>query len=642
MGNKELLGYAKENDTEWYPTTDRAIEVIIKDIAKNDYKFGTILEPCCGDGRVSCAIAKALNNEDREVSIFGIEINDHLRVKARANNVNLVGNNFLNERYFMEKHSLLFLNPPFSNWKDFFTKTIIEFSEFNKDRYYAQSFKIGYFILPPRALEDEDFHSLMKANNIQDLDLVKEKINEHNKDSARNIGIDSYNYFEILDTIDFRESDRQARVEAPLIKIRINYKNRDDKASESFFEFAFNQKIKRNSVQDDLDKMFNNAKQDHEKYIEDKDKQLLTGSDIVDMEVLHYNYKFHEIMLSVKPVLEIPQETLKLLGIQINQVQEIFKQKEKQLRDDSWRAIFNELNSIKDKLTTSNRDYLISEFAKDLDFTHDNIREIVISSIKYAGSVMESQIADFYWKLIDDILGSKNNYWSNEIYTKNIRNFRYQKGSNKNNLTLDYRVIIQDDSKYNHYSNTGDWTSNTLENFRVCALLLGFSSPKWDLASDTGKLSTLYSSNRNHIKNPLKVKDNTNFGKIKDVYFYEENGVKKVQYELPSGWTSSDFIYSTNDIIMTARTYKKGTTHIKLNQNFLMKMTYIALKDKNIIKNSFEFEEYMNNLESEEKGDINLTKDEVGTIKEINTKGVSPKLIFKSEIKNSLLIGMKS
>lgn len=646
MSKKELLGFVKQNDTEWYPTTDKAIEIIQQDIIKNDYKFRTILEPCCGDGRVSMAIKEAIKlNEDEEedkVEIYGIETNEHLRIKAKANNVHLVASDFLNERYFMEKHSLMYLNPPFSTWKQFFTKALLEFADFGSDRRYSSDYKIAYIILPPRALEDNDFLNMLDAHDVKSIDWIDAKIEEAEK-SERGFGRYSWtrngwSSYEVLDYIDFRESDRQARVEAPLIKIRLNKDTKTSVKSESFFEFAFNQKIQRNSVQDELDKLFVGAKEKTEEY-KNQDKQLLTGSDIVDMEVLRYSYKFQEVMLSIKPILEIPQETLDFLEIKILTVQEHFKQKEKNLRQESWGAIFGQLDLIKDKLTTKNREHLISSYAKDLDFTHTNIREIVISSIQYAGSVMEKQIADFYWKLVDDILKTENNYWSNEIYTKNIRNFRYQANSSKNNMMLDYRVIIQDDSKFkNSWEKIGDWTSRTLEDFRVSALLLGFKSPKWDYASGTGELSTLY-SDRNHVNNPLKVKDKTNEGRIEEVYEYKDNGLKLVQYRIKGNWLNSVHVWADKDVIMTARAYKKGTMHIKLNQKFLMKLTYIALKDKNIIKNSFEFEKYMNDIKTEE-GKATLSKDEIAGIKEIVTVGVNPELVFKDEVKNMPLIGM--
>ena len=143
-----------EQDFEWYPTTEKMLEIIKQDIRKNEELSSdkelniNILDCGAGDGRVLDALAGNGNK-------YAIEKSSVL-LNQQANDTIPVGTDFYQATLIDKKVDVVFSNPPYSDFETWAVKIIRE----------ANAADI-YLIIPQRWESSEAIKDALEVRDAQ-------------------------------------------------------------------------------------------------------------------------------------------------------------------------------------------------------------------------------------------------------------------------------------------------------------------------------------------------------------------------------------------------------------------------------------------------------------------------------------------
>lgn len=352
--------------------------------------------------------------------------------------------------------------------------------------------------------------------------------------------------YKILGTFDFLNAERQARCTVDIIKINLIIDKYDRQSNTDAFDIWFNENFKINADKEEV------SKYDREQTQKEKLHSLVIGQNLIEnMEEL-YNNDLKKCYETYKQIEKLDADILKELEINIPAVKEGLKLKIKGLKNLYWEELFEKLNVITDKLTSQSRKNMLEKLREhtNIDFSANNAYAIVIWAIKNANMYFDKQLCEIYKELTE----SKNviNYKSNKRMIED--DWRYCRRENHTHYILDYRIVVErwncfNSSDYGRYEYPNGLHKNVndfLNDICTVAKNLGFNilCSAFDYSWEPGK--------ENHF------------------YFY--NG-------------------DNNELFMSVRPYKKGTVHIKFNQNFMKKFNIEASRLNQWVKSPREFSE---------------------------------------------------
>ena len=198
-----------------------------------------------------------------------------------------------------------------------------------------------------------------------------------------------------------------------------------------------------------------------------------------------------------------------------------------------WQELFANLDTSTDRLTSASRKSMLKKLTAhtSIDFTASNAYAVVIWAIKNANAYFDRQLLEVY----KDITSKETvqNYASNKRVV--LDDWRYIKEEHSH-YTLDYRLVLNRFHCFNP-SNYGNYDYPN-----------GLSKMAHDLLGD---LST--------------VAENLGFHVVdKSMGFLWEPGSLE-RFHLADG-----------SLFMDVRAFKKGTIHIRLNQEFMRKFNVEA------------------------------------------------------------------
>lgn len=420
-------------DFEFYPTTDEIIQIIKSD---QESLFGdspSVLDIGCGDGRVLDQLTTGKK--------YGIEKSSILR-SSLSKDIFVVGCDFHEQSLLDKKTDILFCNPPYGEYDEWFLRIAKECHA-----------KVAYLVVPKRWSDNP---------------LILSALKERNADAT------------IIASTDFLSADRAARAKVDVLRV--------------MFGSAVNRGYRSASVSSVNTDPFKLWFSEHFPQAETKScsslrsqtslrlamNDMLSSGDLVTSLVTLYERDLNNMLETYRHLSKLDPALLKELGCETDALTEGLKLKIKGLKDLYWNELFSNLDTVRSRLTSKSRDTLFGTLTEHshVDFNKSNIHAIVEWVCKNANDYIDVQLIDMFHALVSQ--ANVINYKSNEKVFK-FQDWRYNKschGESLPKLKLDYRIIKESWRVFDHYRSTRltESAENLINDLVVIAKNLGFNT----------------------------------------------------------------------------------------------------------------------------------------------------------------------
>lgn len=380
----EIVNELKDSgqDFEWYPTTDEIINRVKRDIGTDSYP--SVLDIGAGDGRV----LKGLGVSRK----YAIE-KSRILVEQMDKDIFVIGTDFMQQTLIDKEIDRIFCNPPYSEYVVWTEKIIREANA-----------EIIYLVIPDRWENKQSIKDLIKQRKAT---------------------------YKTLGKYDFSNAERQARAKVHLVKITLNkpYYNGEIESDPFKLWFDENFKIKADKHEPEYGEGPNRS---------EELKALIGKDNIINQLEKFYQADLEKLMNNYKALETIDRELLEELDVNLGAVCEALKLKISGLKNLYWKELFDNLDAITDRLTSSSRRNLLGTLTDhtNVDFTASNAYSVIIWAIKNANKYLDEQLKDIYLTLSD----SQNV----TLYKSNHRiiedGWRYSK-KDMTHYKLDYRIV---------------------------------------------------------------------------------------------------------------------------------------------------------------------------------------------------------
>ncbi|MFK5951024.1 MAG: DUF4942 domain-containing protein [Methylococcales bacterium] len=406
MGNAQTRRMVVElkscgNDFEWYPSSDLMVETIKKDIDEiYTHQYPSILDCGAGDGRV----LKKLTNGDK----YAIEKSKPL-LASLDSDIFIVGTEFEAQTLIDLKASVVFSNPPYSVYEEWATKIITE----------ANASYI-YLIIPSRWKSSDNISAALKLRSAE---------------------------AKILGSFDFLNAERQARAKVDIVKVTLCYESRHMHSSDNppkedpfscWFDANFKIEIaKTEQSKYSLDNMFKSSLN------EKVSNELVKGGNIVSTLEELYQADLEKLINTYQSLGNVDPLILKELDVNLEGVKKALSLKIEGLKDSYWKELFNNLNTVTEKLIASSREKLLSTLTAHthVDFSCSNAHAVVGWVIKNSNFYFNDQLIS----MVETLTERANIV----LYKSNKKTFGDQewkycrKPENLDRYQLDYRIVLE-------------------------------------------------------------------------------------------------------------------------------------------------------------------------------------------------------
>ena len=398
---RQLVEKLKENndDFEFYPTTSEILTYIKKDIEASQSRWENkynILDIGCGNGNALKTL-ESMFDKKTTFKKYGIEKSKTL-IDNMDKDIILIGCDFHMNTLIDKEMSIIFCNPPYSEYEAWTTKII---NEANAEEVYL--------VIPERWKENKIILQALKRRCSWSYDDIK----------------DRYNPVSVVGSFDFLDSEyRKARAKVDVVKISLS---RREGPFNIWFENEFNIK-------------FNEEEKLQES--EEKNKNsLVDGKNLIERLCSLYNNEMIELKNNYKAFESIPAKLLNELGVKKETLIDGLKQKIKGLKNKYWKELFDNLDKVTDRLTTKYRERILSTLTQHtaIDINEENMYSVVIWVIKNSNQYQDDQIVDTYKSMTEPEF--INVYKSNIHWTKDT--WRYNLRQNATHYMLDYRIVFE-------------------------------------------------------------------------------------------------------------------------------------------------------------------------------------------------------
>lgn len=384
----------ENQDFEWYPTTREIINAVSHHLATREGRDNTsILDIGAGDGRV---LDSFKNNNDLNINnLYAIEKSTPL-LNAMSDQIIIVGTEFFEQQLLDKEVDVIFCNPPYSEYEIWMEKIISE----------AYT-KFIYLVIPERWKQSKKLLDLISKRNME---------------------------YKILDSFDFTKADRQARAKVDVVCIQNKNRWSKNDPFDLFIEENFN----------------NFERKDHTENLKDKLKdqvqnEIINGRSLIEALEILYHQELSKLHNNFNAVRELDSDIFKSLDVNLDTIKEALRTKTANLKKKYWKELFDNLETITDKLCSKQRDDMYSKLQRHntLDFSAKNAYAVTIWIIKNANKFYDQQLIDMYREMLDP--ENIKNYKSNDVLIGK-KEYRYSKWAFKNEtkdvyLKLDYRLI---------------------------------------------------------------------------------------------------------------------------------------------------------------------------------------------------------
>lgn len=428
---KLLVNNLKENnqDYEFYPTSKEMIKNIYDDIGE-DRKSVDVLDIGAGNGNFKKWFNYFGEEKKIKCKYYVIEKSEIL-LNQLDKDTYVMGTDLYETSLIDKKVDIVFCNPPYSDFKNWIKKIILE-----------GNFKKAYFVIPERWKEDDELLFLFKKYK-----------------------------FNILNTTDFLDAERQARAKVDIVCLKkgTNYYECEDDPFNTWFDEVF--PMKKDDKKADYEKQNEKANE--------LDNQISIKKNLVEVLEDSYEEEMKLLFNNFKSICSLDIDILNDIGIKKSNVKESLRKKISGLKIFYWTRIFRNIEQLTCRLTWDSREDMLCKFKENnvVDFNSKNIYAILIWCIKNANNYYNKQMISVYKKI--SCFENVKKYKSNKR-TFEKEQWRWNQ-SNPSHYTLDYRLVSNrfslndsfcwnNETKINHEN-----LFNVLNDFRVIANNLGFN-----------------------------------------------------------------------------------------------------------------------------------------------------------------------
>lgn len=382
------------DDFEWYPSTDEIIRKVVRDIDKTQFgnrhdRIKSVMDIGAGDGRVLKAIQKALRAREVHVECYAIEKAIH-HLSNMPKDITVVGTDFEQQTLVDKPVGVIFCNPPYSEFEQWVLRIIREAST-----------GYVYLVIPRRWRDSVDIKRAIEARDGE---------------------------VESLGEFDFEDADRRAQAKVEVVRIEFDYDKRD----------AFN------SVIEDMLPELDVFDVELEPDVVDLHQSIISGSkNLVEALTAAYDAELVTMIENYRAALRIDTRVLSEIGVSKDGVMASIRLKIKGLKNKYWKALFDEMATITQRLATKQRSAFL-ESIKDkvsIDFTANNVYSILIWVSKWANDFFDEQLIEMFRTLSTDSCVVK--YKSNDrVWSKS--GWRYLRGeeTDPTHYRLEYRIVL--------------------------------------------------------------------------------------------------------------------------------------------------------------------------------------------------------
>lgn len=298
--------------------------------------------------------------------------------------------------------------------------------------------------------------------------------------------------YETIGTFDFISSeDRAARA---VVDVLIFSPNRKHDAFDSLFDSLFESELSEIA-------QIKESQESEEERCREIHLHNVAHRGLVDTLVGEYQNTMQKLVKNIQAALKLDIELLHSLGINVPNIRSILRTKLDDTKADYWKRLFDEAPELTKRLTSKNRRELLEKINRQnkTDFNKGNILNIFIWAINNANQMQDSQLIQVYDRLLDSC--NVDFYKSNQAtILKKDWGFRRELEDKEAKYFLLTRVVSSvggvHNSPWKHESRNGlnERTSDFLKDMCVLAGNLGFSGitdldtlPEWS----SGKTQTI-------------------------------------------------------------------------------------------------------------------------------------------------------
>lgn len=528
-----LVRELKENnqDNDFYPTTDEIINAMTKDMRK--------------------AIPKHLERTNRRGTLTFLDIGaGNGKVLNAVNQWNEERNERLQKNnHYSDQHSFEFWAIEKSKIliQELVKNHLVVGADFHHQSLINLETDIA-FCNPPYNEYEEWTQKIIQDCNSKITYLVIPQRWKDNKDINEALKLRN-SKAEIIGTYSFEDSeDRKARCTVNLL--RIHHEIQGDELFDTFFNERFKDPLEEHEkITEENIKKKEDFKQHTNKMV--KHKGLIPA--LVDA----YNEEVATTQEDFKMAMAISPSVMVALGVEPQAILTVLKAKLSGLRVKYWEKLINEMSEIRKRLTSKNRESIldrIKETAK-MDFNAGNIYAILMWVLEKANTYIDQQIIDIFDSMIYE--ANVKNYKSNQRIFKN-GDWRYN-GRPEDNIThisLEYRIVLT-------------WG--------------GLETSSWNKDTALSECGKKHLSDLVTVANALGYFSNINDPRLMEFSHrqsdYWSSGQKQV------------FEDSDGRVIFEVKAFKNRNCHIRLGQEFAVKLNATVGRLRGWIKSPKEAEE---------------------------------------------------
>lgn len=489
----------ENQDYEFYPTTWEIVLKLYEDLFNKINKTGdrsvSILDIGAGNGGFFKKLDSIQANKIKISERYAIE-KSKILTDSMPENIFVIGSDFHSQVLIDKQVDVIFCNPPYSEYVEWAEKIISQ-----------ANCKYVYLVIPDRWNESR---GLMQC--------IKKREGE----------------YEIIGSFDFLDAERKARAKVDLICVSTGsherYKSMNNQKVDPF-ELWFDEMFAINAQQSNYDFRDTSATS------KDKFQMIKKENLIFELELL-YNNDMQKLLNIYKQLEHIDYDLLQEMEVSIRGLKEGLKLKIKGLKNTYWKELFDNLESITDRLTSASREKMMNKLMShtSIDFTADNVYQVLMWTIKNANKYFDDQLLEVYEELTEP--ENVKMYKSNQHFVGS--KWRYEFIRNVSRYSLDYRFIkphfyaLQKDiyGSYDYPQGLHKHAHDTINDVFTIAKNLGFSVTE---KSTDKKWSS---------------------GVQNDFYHLKSEG--------------------DTELFASIRAYKNGNLHFKLNQEFMKKFNIEA------------------------------------------------------------------
>lgn len=422
-----------KEDFEWYPTTDEILNVFINDLEKRDsvHRFTSFLDIGAGNGKVINRVKKLPNHY---INFFAIEKSNRL-LELLPEDVYILGVDFNRTTLLDKEISVIFCNPPYSNFEEWTHKILKE--SWNKSTIYL--------VIPERWKESKKIKEILDFRKVS---------------------------FEILGSFDFLSSeDRAARAKVDLIVFKFDKHSYSDDPFVDFFNenFSYPEEKKEEITPDDA-----------------PESQIVGGVNFVERLTSIYEARMAQIHRNYSAICSFERDILDEFNITKSGLVESLRLKIKSTKKTFWRKLFDQMREITDRLTVSSRKVILDKLNDQtgIEFNEENIYGVLIWVIKNANKYYDAQFIETYERMVS--FANVERYKSNQrVFSEKDFEYSYFERKKVFNtgpifLKMGHRIVLDSDYMGLRVNWVGRYEAsetayNFIQDLKTTANNLGFS-----------------------------------------------------------------------------------------------------------------------------------------------------------------------